>query len=119
VCVCVAGGGDLDDLVGQVVTERRGNSQALHLLGGHHPAKGHPTNMLQTGYATRALPEVHTTVTSPRKRKQARSVEIKQKIAKNTYSTCRQQAEIFKETWTIGRRGSSQGRSHKGGTEGD
>lgn len=55
----------LDDFVGQVVTERRGDGQGLHLLGGGHPAERHPTHVLQTGDATRTLPEVHTTITSP------------------------------------------------------
>lgn len=63
---CWAGDwGQLDDFVGQVVTKRRGNGQGLHLLSGHHPAKGHPAHVLQTGNATRTLPEVHTTITSP------------------------------------------------------
>ncbi len=57
--------GGLDDFVGQVVTEWLGNRQGLHLLGGHHPAKGHSAYVLQTGNATRTLPEVHTTITSP------------------------------------------------------
>lgn len=62
-------GGGLDDFVGQVVAERRGNGQCLHLLGGHQPAESHPANVLQTGNATRTLPEMHTTITSPRTKK--------------------------------------------------
>lgn len=67
------GGGGLDDFVGQVVTEWRGNGQGLHLLGGHHAAKGHPAHVLQTGYATRTLPEVHTTIPSPSGEKKSSS----------------------------------------------
>lgn len=58
--------GGLDDFVGQVVAERCGNGQGLHLLSGHHPAESHPAHVLKTGNATRTLPEVHATITSPR-----------------------------------------------------
>lgn len=53
------------DFVGQVVTERHGNGQGLHLLRGHYSAESHPAQVLQTGDATRTLPEVHAAVASP------------------------------------------------------
>lgn len=55
----------LDDFVGQVVAERRGDGQGLHLLSAHHPAERHPAHVLQTANAARTLPEAHSTVTSP------------------------------------------------------
>ncbi len=58
--------GGLDDFVGQVVAERCGNGQGLHLLGSHHPAESHSAHVLKTGNATRTLPEMHTTITCPR-----------------------------------------------------
>lgn len=61
----VGGGERLHDFVGQVVTERHGNGQGLHLLRGHYSAEGHPAQVLQTGDATRTLPEVHATIASP------------------------------------------------------
>lgn len=54
------------DFVGQVVTERSRNGQGLHLLGRHHPTERHPAHVLQTGDATRTLPEVNATITSPK-----------------------------------------------------
>lgn len=56
---------NLDDFVGQVVAEQCGNGQGLHLLRGHHSPESHPAHVLQTGYATGTLPEVHTPLTSP------------------------------------------------------
>lgn len=58
-------GAGLDDSVGQVVTEGHGDCQGLHLLRGHDSAEGHPAQVLQTGNATRTLPEVHTSFTGP------------------------------------------------------
>lgn len=55
----------LDDLVGEIVAKRHGDGQRLHLLRGHHPAEGHPAQVLQAGDATRTLPEVHAAVTRP------------------------------------------------------
>lgn len=70
--------GGLDDFVCQVVAEWCRNGQGLYLLGGHHPAKSHPAHVLQTGNATRTLPEVHTTITSPRTKKDER-IDVKSK----------------------------------------
>lgn len=55
----------LDDSVGEIVTKRHRDGQRLHLLRGHHPAEGHPAQVLQSGDATRTLPEVHAAIASP------------------------------------------------------
>lgn len=63
--VVLSRGGGLNYFVGQVVAERCRNGQRLHLLGGSQPADRHPTHVLETGNATRTLPEEHTSATSP------------------------------------------------------
>lgn len=101
-CVSWCWGGEwrwgLDDSVGQVVTERHGNGQGLHLLRGHHSAEGHPAQVLQTGNATRTLPEVHITITSPLTKKNKRWQIKKEKgiLSNSTLHWGKRSVGIFK-----------------------
>ena len=89
-----------EDSVGQVVAERRGDDQRLHLLGGHHPTQRHPAQVLQGGRATGARPEEHAAVTGPSQEQRVRSLQVADNAGQMTGSPQRR--------WAT----SHQGRSH-------
>lgn len=93
-------GAGLDDSVAQVVTEGHGDRQGLHLLRGHDSAEGHPAQVLQTGAATRTLPEVHASFTGPEHtNKQNKQTDEHQRSQSNRENRFR----IRRCVWTRGR----------------